>query len=50
MDEIQDLPKPLQRKLERVFQDRKLLFLPSVSDQETETEIEIVCASNRHFK
>jgi len=47
MDEIQDLPKPLQRKLVRVFQDRKHRYRPVGSDKEQETDIEIVCASNR---
>jgi len=47
LDEIQDLPKPLQRKLVRVFQDRKHRFRPVGSDQEQETDIEVVCASNR---
>jgi DNA-binding NtrC family response regulator len=47
LDEIQDLPKPLQRKLVRVFQDRKHRFRPVGSDEEQETDIEVVCASNR---
>jgi DNA-binding NtrC family response regulator len=47
LDEIQDLPKPLQRKLVRVFQDRKHRYRPVGSDKEQETDIEIVCASNR---
>ncbi|EDN71562.1 sigma-54 dependent DNA-binding response regulator [Beggiatoa sp. PS] len=49
LDEIQDLPKPLQRKLVRVFQDRKHRFRSVGSDKEQETDIEIVCASNRHL-
>ncbi|MEK8020207.1 MAG: sigma 54-interacting transcriptional regulator, partial [Candidatus Parabeggiatoa sp.] len=49
LDEIQDLPKPLQRKLVRVFQDRKHRFRSVGSDQEQETDIEIVCASNRRL-
>ncbi|TGO02209.1 hypothetical protein PN36_28595, partial [Candidatus Thiomargarita nelsonii] len=47
LDEIQDLPKPLQRKLVRIFQDRKHRYRPVGSDKEQETDIEIVCASNR---
>jgi len=47
MDEIQDLPKPLQRKLVRVFQDRKHRYRPVGSDKEQDTDIEVVCASNR---
>ncbi len=49
LDEIQDLPKPLQRKLVRVFQDRKHRFRSVGSDKEQETDIEIVCASNRRL-
>jgi len=47
LDEIQDLPKPLQRKLVRVFQDRKHRYRPVGSDKEQQTDIEVVCASNR---
>jgi DNA-binding NtrC family response regulator len=47
LDEVQDLPKPLQRKLVRAFQDRKHHFRPVGSDKEQETDIEVVCASNR---
>jgi DNA-binding NtrC family response regulator len=47
LDEIQDLPKLLQRKLVRVFQDRKHGYRPVGSDEEQETDIEVVCASNR---
>jgi DNA-binding NtrC family response regulator len=49
LDEIQDLPKPLQRKLVRVFQDRKHPYRPVGSDKEQETDIEVVCASNRRL-
>ncbi len=47
LDEVQDLPKPLQRKLVRVFQDRKHRYYPVGSDKEQKTNIEVVCASNR---
>ncbi len=47
LDEVQDLPKPLQRKLVRVFQDRKHLYRSVGSDKEQQTNIEVVCASNR---
>ena len=47
LDEIQDLPKPLQRKLVRVFQDRTHRYRSIGSDKEQETDIEVVCASNR---
>ena len=49
LDEVQDLPKPLQRKLVRVFQDRKHCFRSVGSDKEQETDIEVVCASNRRL-
>ena len=50
LDEIQDLPKPLQRKMVRVFQDRKHRFRSVGSDKEQETDIEVVCASNRSLE
>lgn len=47
LDEVQDLPKSLQRKLVRVFQDRQHIFRSVGSDKEQQTDIEVVCASNR---
>jgi DNA-binding NtrC family response regulator len=47
LDEIQDLAKPLQRKLVRVFQDRQHRFRPVGGDKEESVDIEVVCASNR---
>ena len=46
LDEVQDLPKPAQRKLVRVFQDRRRRFRPLGSDQEHSVDVELVCASN----
>ncbi|MCX7096312.1 MAG: sigma 54-interacting transcriptional regulator [Methylococcales bacterium] len=46
LDEIQDLPKPTQRKLVRVLQDRQHRFRAMGSNKETSVNIEIVCASN----
>lgn len=46
LDEIQDLPKPTQRKLVRVLQDRQHRFRAMGSDKEKSVNIEIVCASN----
>ena len=48
LDEIQDLPKPAQRKLVRVFQDRERRFRPLGSDEEQSDVVELVCASNLH--
>ena len=48
LDEVQDLPKPAQRKLVRVFQDRKRRFRPLGSDNELSVDVELVCASNLH--
>ena len=46
LDEVQDLPKAVQRKLVRVFQDRKRRFRVVGSDSETSVDVELVCASN----
>lgn len=46
LDEVQDLPKPVQRKLVRVFQDRQRRYRPVGSDREVSTDVELVCASN----
>jgi len=42
LDEVQDLPKPAQRKLVRVFQDRKRRFRPLSSDEEQSVDVELV--------
>ncbi|MDM8548340.1 sigma 54-interacting transcriptional regulator [Candidatus Venteria ishoeyi] len=49
LDEIQDLAKPLQRKLVRVFQGSEHYFRPVGSDKEISVDIEVVCASNRNI-
>jgi transcriptional regulator with AAA-type ATPase domain len=46
LDEVQDLPKSVQRKLVRVFQDRKRRHRPLGSDREETADVELVCASN----
>lgn len=46
LDEVQDLPKPAQRKLVRVFQDRQRRYRPIGSDREESADVELVCASN----
>lgn len=46
LDEVQDLPKPAQRKLVRVFQDRHRRYRPVGSDREESVDVELVCASN----
>lgn len=46
LDEVQDLPKPVQRKLVRVFQDRLRRYRPVGSDSEESVDVELVCASN----
>ena len=46
LDEIQDLPKHVQRKLVRVFQDRWRRYRAVGSDQEQSIDVELVCASN----
>jgi DNA-binding NtrC family response regulator len=46
LDEVQDLPKPAQRKLVRVFQDRQRRYRPLGGDREESADIELVCASN----
>ena len=46
LDEVQDLPKPAQRKLVRVFQDCRRRFRPLGSDEEQSVDVELVCASN----
>ncbi len=50
LDEIQDLPKSSQRKLVRVLQDDRHRFRPLGSDEEEESNFELVCASNRSYK
>lgn len=46
LDEVQDLPKQVQRKLVRVFQDRRRRYRKVGADEETAVDVELVCASN----
>lgn len=46
LDEVQDLPKVLQRKLVRLLQDARHRYRPVGGDEELEADIDIVCASN----
>ena len=46
LDEVQDLPKAAQRKLVRVFQDRRRRYRPLGGDKEVAVDVELVCASN----
>lgn len=46
LDEVQDLPKPAQRKLVRVFQDRQRRYRSLGADRENTADVELVCASN----
>ncbi len=47
LDEVQDLPKAVQRKLVRVFQDRERHYRPVGATAELKADVELVCASNR---
>ncbi|SDL64639.1 Sigma-54 interaction domain-containing protein [Maridesulfovibrio ferrireducens] len=47
LDEIQDLPKDIQRKLVRVLQDNKRRFRPVGADEELSVDFELICASNK---
>jgi DNA-binding NtrC family response regulator len=46
LDEVQDLPRALQRKLVRVLQDTRRRYRPVGSDKELEADLDVVCASN----
>ncbi|NOK35597.1 sigma 54-interacting transcriptional regulator [Corallococcus exercitus] len=46
LDEVQDLPKALQRKLVRLLQDNRRRYRPVGADQEAEADVDVVCASN----
>ncbi|MBU3695593.1 sigma-54 dependent transcriptional regulator [Dechloromonas sp.] len=46
LDEVQDLPPEVQRKLVRVLQDRMRRYRPVGSDREESVDLELVCASN----
>ena len=46
LDEIQDLPKGVQRKLLRTLQDKKHRYRILGDDKESTADVELVCASN----
>lgn len=46
LDEIQDLPKSIQRKLVRTLQDKEHRYRSLGKDKEETANVEIVCASN----
>ncbi len=46
LDEIQDLPLSVQRKLVRLLQDRKRRYRQVGADEERSVDVEVVCASN----
>ncbi len=50
LDEIQDLPTSVQRKLVRVLQDNHHSFRPVGSDTEETSDFELVCASNKSLE
>lgn len=50
LDEIQDLPQSIQRKLVRVLQDSRHRYRPVGADIEETSEFEIVCASNQSIE
>jgi transcriptional regulator with AAA-type ATPase domain len=50
LDEIQDLPTSIQRKLVRVLQDNNHSFRPVGSDAEEASDFELVCASNKSLE
>jgi transcriptional regulator with AAA-type ATPase domain len=47
LDEIQDLPQAVQRKLVRVLQDSRHRYRPVGADIEECSEFELICASNQ---
>ncbi|WGK68802.1 sigma 54-interacting transcriptional regulator [Candidatus Haliotispira prima] len=47
LDEIQDLPQSVQRKLVRVLQDSHRKYRPVGSDDEISVTFDLICASNR---
>lgn len=46
LDEVQDLPMSVQRKLIRFLQDRRRRYRQVGSDKELSVDVEVVCASN----
>lgn len=50
LDEIQDLPQSVQRKLVRVLQDTKHRFRSIGGDNEEVSDFELICASNKDYQ
>lgn len=50
LDEIQDLPTSVQRKLVRVLQDNLHSYRPVGSDKEERSDFDLVCASNKSIE
>ncbi|HBC3950823.1 sigma 54-interacting transcriptional regulator [Vibrio parahaemolyticus] len=48
LDEIQDLPQTVQRKLVRVLQDYQHRYRPIGADKEETSSFELICASNKN--
>jgi len=49
LDEVQDLPKNVQRELVRTLQDHKHRYRQLGSNEEKTSDFELVCASNQSF-
>ncbi|MBA4503714.1 sigma-54-dependent transcriptional regulator [Marinobacterium marinum] len=49
LDEVQDLPRNVQRELVRTLQDPKHRYRRLGSDEENTSDFELVCASNLNF-
>lgn len=50
LDEVQDLPRSVQRELVRTLQDREHKYRQLGSDKEKKSDFELVCASNLSFE
>jgi len=50
LDEVQDLPRNVQRELVRTLQDREHKYRQLGSDKEKKSDFELVCASNLSFE
>lgn len=50
LDEVQDLPRNVQRELVRTLQDRNHRYRRLGSDEEITSDFELVCASNLNFE
>lgn len=50
LDEVQDLPRNVQRELVRTLQDHKHRYRQLGSNEEKTSDFELVCASNQSFE